>query len=337
MTPGFKPLLAASPWQVKAGLTSDQKLEVLRTLRYPVLATPKFDGIRVTTIDEIPSPGKESVPVCRSLKQVPNDHIRGLIATLLPGKDGEVLTYNGHGDLFDTPVRDITLETRPRNFNTIQSDVMSVTGCPLFRYMVFDDCCLRRDLPYNSRIDILRMDDLPPWCIKVLPVLCKNADDLMDYHEKCFVMGYEGICFRTPDSPPFKISSKDGRASLREQWLVKMKVFDKDEAEIIGVYEEMANHNPQTLGLKGNAERSSHKAGMVGKGALGGFRVRDLKTDREFNVGSGFTRSQREEFWQFRETLIKSKQVIQYVHQPHGAKDVPRIGIFTGFRDRRDL
>lgn len=336
MTSGFKPLLAASPWQVKEELTATQKLAVLRTLRYPVLATPKFDGIRVTTVDLIPPPGKLSVPVCRSLKQVPNNFIRDRIAELPEGKDGEVLTYDPP-DLFGGPNQDITIETRPRNFNAVQSDVMSVTGCPTFRYMVFDVACMNRNLPYSTRVEALKADELPSWCIKVVPVVCNNADELMDYNEKCLMMGYEGICFRTPDSPPFKISSKDGRASLREQWLVKMKVFDKDEAEIIGVYEEMGNHNPITLGLKGNAERSSHKAGMVGKGTLGGFRVRDLKTGIEFNVGGGFDRAQREEFWRLRETLVNTKQVIQYMHQPHGAKEAPRIGIFTGFRNRIDL
>ena len=340
MTPNFKPLLAASPWRVKDDLEPAAKMAVLMSLRYPVLATPKFDGIRVTTADYVPAPEKLSVPVCRSLLQLPNDYVRGCLALLPPGYDGEVLTYE-EPELFNAQsIVPITIESKPRDFGRIQSDLMSEDGYPVFRFMIFDFFDFAdREEPYKRRAEDLALHVLPPYCIKVLPVVCNTAQELWDYSEKCLAMGYEGCCFRTPESPAWKASSKDGRASLKEQWLVKMKLFDRGEAVIIGAYEEMGNNNPITLNEKGLAERSSHKANMTGKGSLGGFRVRDCETGVEFNVGGGFTATQRKNMWDVWTTARNQLEgkTLTYLHQPHGAKDRPRIGIFKGFRDTRDM
>lgn len=337
MNPNWKPLLAASPWRIKDNLTGEQKLAVLKTLRYPVLATPKVDGIRCTTTDQVPSPGLWSVPVCRSLKQLPNYYVRTKLAYLMPGLDGELLTYPNL-TLFEAP-EPITVSTKPNPFNTVQSDLMSEQGMPVFRFLVFDYDCMQDKTAYGFRCEQLEKTILPDFCIKLIPKVCNTAEELMDYQDWCLENNYEGCCFRTPDSPAYKKSSKDGRSSLREQWLVKMKNFDRGEAEIIGAYEEMHNNNPQTLGLKGNAERSSHKANMHGKGTLGGFIVRDLVSKVEFNVGGGFNAVQRYNFWQawlYLPVTLKGR-IVQYMYQPHGMKDKPRIGIFCGFRDKRDM
>ena len=345
MIDGWKPLLASSPWPAAEDISYEQKLTVLRRLYFPVLATPKFDGIRCTTTDLVPGPGKLSVPLCRSLKQVPNLHVHGKLSELPDGLDGELLTYQRQADLFAGPAEPITIDTKPNNFHLIQSDIMSHHGTPEFRFMVFDCRVVNQPAPwgaqepYSMRIKYLELLPLPDWCIKVLPQRCENAEQLMEYNERCLANGYEGCCFRRPEGPAWKSSSKDGRSTMREQWLVKMKMFETAEAVIIGAYEEMGNNNPMTLGLKGLAERSSHKANMVGKGTLGGFRVRDPQTGVEFNVGGGFNAQQRYDFWQqwlnHNETLMG--KTLTYRHQPHGSKDRPRIGIFVGIRYPEDI
>ena len=338
-SPHFKPLLAASPWRVKDNLSVEQKMQILSGLRYPVFASPKFDGIRATTTEGVPDPGKSSIPVCRSLLPIPNNYIRGLLAELPPGYDGEILTYDPPTH-FDGKIPEITIATKPKDFNGVQSDVMTEGGRPNFRFLIFDDFDFElRTNPFVDRQGYLAVANLPWYCIRLMSEVCWNAQELWDYCERCLATGYEGVCFRTPESPAWKITSNDGRSSMREQWLVKMKVFERAEAMIIGAYEEMANNNPITLGLKGNAERSSHKANMSGKGTLGGFRVRDLETGVEFNVGGGYDRTQRENFWKVWSIAPNQLmgRILQYVHQPHGAKEAPRIAIFTGFRDRRDM
>lgn len=336
----FRPLLAASPWKILENLTFEEKRERLMRLRYPVWATPKMDGIRCSTTEEVVPPGQYSAPVCRSLKPLPNDYVRGFIATLPPGHDGEILTYPD-ADLFaGNESGPITIETRPDNFDRIQSKIMSISGAPCFRYMVFDYFHPQNRIePYWERMfdgpTCLKNVELPSWCIKVLPTCCNDADELLSANETFLAQGYEGTCFRTAESPAWKITSLDGRSTLAEQWLVKMKLFETSEAEIIDSYEELSNNNPMTLGLKGNAERSSHKANMTGKNALGGFTVRDLKTGVEFNIGIGFTKVQRWDFWRLPNR--GRGLIVTYKHQPFGAKNAPRIAVFVGFRDPRDM
>jgi DNA ligase-1 len=334
MTPAFKPLLAASPWKVKDNLSADQKLAILRKLYFPVGATPKFDGIRLTTADDVPDPGLQSVAVCRSLKKLPNYYTYRKVSELPPGFDGEALTYP-QPDLFGIPGK-ITLETRPKRFNDIQSDLMTEVGNPLFRFMVFDNFSMDNRMEcYEDRVKRLSTLELPDWCILVLPKWCLDAEELFEYNEECLAMGYEGICFRLPSSPAWKISSKDGRSSMREQWLVKMKFFERGEAVILWAYHLMGNNNPVTYNEKGLAERSSHQSGLQCKNMLGGFKVRDLETGVEFNVGGGFDQQQRIDYWNDRANM--PGKVLCYMHQPHGAKDAPRIGTFVGFRSRIDM
>jgi len=169
----------------------------------------------------------------------------------------------------------------------------------------------------------------------------ESLSQLLEYEAKCIAEGYEGICFRDPNSP-----YKYGRSTLREGWLIKMKRFVTEEAVIIGVEEEMANNNPIVLGTTGYAERSSHKANMSGKGRMGALecilltdhakmRAGSDVGDRVFNVGTGFTGMQRQNMWDCRESLIG--RIITIKHMPHGAKDLPRIPVFVGFRSAQDL
>jgi DNA ligase-1 len=299
-------------------------------LRFPVIATPKLDGIRCITHNVgLPEPGGLSVPVCRSLKSVPNDHIRWTIGTLPPGLDGEIMTYDETRDLFHAAT------TRPKSFHGIQSDVMSHAGKPLFKYWVFDAEIFHQNPdhpysvhPYRERLNDLEFMDLPDFVVKVPSVRCNNVQELCAYESQCVANGYEGICFRTPSSP-----YKHGRSTFSEQWLVKMKRFVTEEAVIIGLEEEMANNNPASLSETGYAERSSHKANMAGKGRMGALVV---KNDQgTFKIGTGFDAAQRAMIWANQADYIG--KIAQFKHQPHGSKDLPRIPVFVGFRDGRDL
>lgn len=295
-------------------------------LIFPVIATPKLDGIRCSTLDLPRPPAQRSEAVCRSLKLLPNDSIRAAITTGCdPGLDGEVITY----------YRDLFTPEHVRPFNMIQGDVMSIKGSPIFKYHVFDLFNPNppngyRDLTqYQERLRRLDALELPSFCVKVPWTLIESLSDLLRYEAEQVAAGHEGICFRTPNSP-----YKWGRSTLREGWLIKMKRFVTSEAVIIGTEEEMANNNPSAYNELGYAERSSHQANMVGKGRLGAL-VCATSDKQTFKIGTGFTTPMREDFWQRREELIG--QIVTYKHQPHGAKELPRIPVFLGFRNKIDL
>jgi len=298
--------------------------EKLKSVKFPVIASSKIDGIRCLTLDRADGPNVLCLPVCRSLKPIPNIEIRTKMGIMLsPGLDGELVTYtNGKLDPF-YGVGGIQSKIMAHNWHNVE-----------FKLMVFDYC---HHLGFPHVGFTQRLRDLNNWhssqYLTMIHILeqhtCNNLEELEEFEARCVAEGHEGICFRTPDSP-----YKFGRSSPKEQYLVKMKRFQTSEAEVIGVYEEMANNNPTSLNALGYAERSSHKKQMVGKGTLGGLEVRTPE-GVEFSIGSGFNAIQRDEFWKLSPTLIG--KIVQYKHQPHGAAEKPRIPIFLGFRDSRDM
>jgi hypothetical protein len=118
--------------------------------------------------------------------------------------------------------------------------------------------------------------------------------------------------------------------------MLKVKPFEDAEGRITGWFEEMENTNEAKREVTGKLKRSSAKSGKVAKGTLGGFILRDLRTDVEVRVGGGFTRAQRIHLWKmiraghdFRGTLVRYKK------QKVGEKDKPRHPNFVEFVDFR--
>jgi DNA ligase-1 len=322
--PRFSPILGAG---IKKDMTMDQ---FFAHVLYPVIATPKFDGIRVTTLpgsyDKLTS---ISIPVCRSLKLVPNDYICEMLSQLVPCLDGEILTYPDQGDLLDA-----TDMEKPHSFNRVSSDVMTHVGRPRFKFHVFDHLDFNLEhphlVPYEERLEKLKTLELPSICVNVPTRLCGNRQAIEDFESEMVEAGYEGICWRHPLS-----TYKYGRSTLRSQQLIKMKRFESAEAIVIDTYEEMGNNNPSVLNMLGYAERSSHKENMKPKGRLGGLVLKCSMFEETFNCGSGFNASDREELWKDQDAL-KGK-IVTFKFQRHGSKDRPRIPIFVGFRSIIDM
>lgn len=292
----FKPLLSA-----KVDKTD------LHRLDYPLLASPKLDGIRAVVLN--------GQLVSRTLKPIPNNFIREALShPQFEGLDGELVV----GSPTDP---DIYLKTN--------SAVMSVKGEPDFTYFVFD----RHDMvaPFSERLASLGATSHVGCSISVLGhVDIRNERDLTAYQEWCLEQGYEGVMLRKPSA-----SYKYGRSTLREQTLVKLKVFDDSEATVIGMTEEMHNTNEATTNALGHTERSSHKENKIGKGRMGTLVCCDLGTGVEFEIGTGFTAQQRQEFWDQTGDVVG--RVVKYKFFSHGVKDKPRHPVFLGFRDPIDV
>lgn len=286
----FKPMLAADVDLAK--------------LKFPVLASPKFDGIRCCVVG--------NQPVSRSLKPIPNLHVRNWLSRF-PNLDGELIV----GD-----------PTASDCFQRTTSAIMSRDGRPEFRFYVFDRIGCREE-PFYKRVNSLQV--LPG--IQLVPhVLLNSLEDLEAYEAEHVAAGWEGIMLRDPDGP-----YKFGRSTVREGYLLKVKRFKDAEAVVIGVEERMHNGNEQTRNALGLAERSSYKDGKRPAGDLGALVVQMPWGGGTvaFNVGTGFTSQQRVDFWACRDTL--KGRIIKFKYQETGSKDAPRIPVFLGFRDRMDL
>ena len=282
------------------------KCERPNDLPFPVLATPKLDGIRCLKLN-----GRA---LTRSFKQVSNRFTREWIEANLPdGLDGELIV-------------------RGTTFSETAGHIGRESGQPDFTFAVFDYVSDGVDVPYVCRMQELARLPRFEHFEKILPVTIHNAEQLTAYEEQCLAEGYEGVMIRTPDSP-----YKCGRSTEREGWLLKIKRFEDAEAVVLETYEGMSNHNEAQRDAFGRTKRSSAQAGKVGRAELGGFVVRLMGSDVVFRLGYNHVLGgmDRVTLWEQRESLIG--RLVKFSHQPSGAKEAPRFPKFIGFREASDL
>ena len=287
MSKVIKPLLAT-----KADFTK---------IVYPVLATPKLDGIRCLMVD--------GVAMSRSMKPIPNQYVQEQLKGL-HGLDGELMV---NGD-----------------FNQVQSGIMKKAGEPDFTFHVFDS--FTDDCVYHARIDDLEwlgVDD-HPRCRVLKPIQVDNEEDLLEYLEVCLTAGYEGVMIRQPDS-----KYKFGRSTVKEGILLKIKKFFDDEAELIEIIEAQHNLNEQDYDELGYSKRSSCKENLVPAGTAGSLVVK--WNDKEFRVGfgPGFTDSVKQELWDNREELVG--ELVKFSYQELSKDGIPRFGKMLEIRHPDDL
>lgn len=279
------------------------------SIKFPVNASEKLDGIRVLKID-----GKL---VSRSMKPIRNEYIKDMLTKILPdGADGEIIA----GD----------------NFQECSSLVMSKEGEPKFKFYWFDYVEDDLSTPYYQRIGrafrywLSKLANCP--FVEVWPgQMIYTVEDLHAFEQKTLDAGYEGVMLRDIHSP-----YKCGRSTGKEGYLLKLKRFVDSEAIIIGLDCRYKNLNPDKINELGYLTRSTSISNLVPEEKLGSLIVKDCQTKQTFSIGSGFNDAQREKFWQERESLIG--KIVKYKHfSQTGVKEAPRFPIFLGFRDPDDL
>lgn len=296
----MKPMLAAS-------LRADQG-ESLDSLSFPLIASPKIDGIRCLV--------DHANPLTRSLKIIPNHHIRKLLShSLLNKLDGELLVGDGS------------------NFQAVTSGIMSRDGQPDFTYHIFDHFG-DPAAEYTQRLASLHAAfhnarALFPFLRLVPTQWITTAAELDAFTAQCIADGFEGAMVRKPSGP-----YKFGRATLTEGYLTKIKPMADAEGFVIGFEEQMTNTNTATLNELGRTTRSSHQAGMIGKDTLGTLIVEN-ETFGEIRLSSGLDDALRREIW--RNQRAHLGRIAKFRYQAIGTKDKPRIPTFAGFRHQDDI
>lgn len=290
-------------------MTSPQKpmlaVDAPTEIRFPVLASPKLDGIRCTVW------GGE--PFSRSLKPIPNHHVANTIraAGFSSVLDGELIV--GPAGAEDV-------------YRRTTSGVMSRDGAPEFTFWLFD--IVQSDIKAVSRLAKLALlaDTLPAWG-RVLPQkLIHTPEELDAFEAESLAQGFEGVILRCPQG-----RYKHGRSTAKEGLLLKVKRYADSEAEVIGVEELMRNGNEAFENELGHTARSTAKAGLVPAGVLGALVCRTAD-GIEFRIGTGFTAEMRADLWG--RDLIG--QLAKFKHFEVGAKDAPRHPVFLGFRHSED-
>lgn len=289
------------------------KCEAITKLVFPVIASEKIDGIRCFILN--------GVPYSRNLKPIKNLFINKCLTNWVKSfrktpfiVDGEIVVK---GD-----------------FSSTASGVMTIAGTPDFKYKVFDivtedsatSCAMHFKERYEILSTIVNMYKVPfVECLEHHTFT--RPQELAIYEDMLLEMGAEGVMIRSPKGP-----YKFGRSTEKEGYLLKLKKFEEDEAEILGFEEKLINANDPEINEKGYQVRSSRADGMLAADTLGSLLVKDCETGVIFNVGSGFDDKLRAKIWN-NQSAYKGK-IITYKHFAQtGVKDKPRFPTFKGFRE----
>lgn len=300
----FKPMLAPNE------VPSDEFL----VTRLPLLASYKLDGIRCTI--------QENELKSRSLKPIPNKFLQAKFGSLPPGVDGELVQgIKQDNETFKRSHKIVMKGDRPLDFfgDTV-------------RLHVFD----RFDENMGFRFRQLATESLVNYegVIVVKQTLVESMNDLSAFEKQALGLGYEGVMLRSIDGP-----YKQGRATLNQGWLMKLKRYVDAEAKILSCFEEMENQNEEFTNELGRTARASNQENKVGKNQLGGFNVVGINgayKDVEFRVSSSsIDHETRKNLWKGEVPL--EGQILTYKYFPIGSDERPRAPVFKGFRSAEDM
>lgn len=300
----FKPLLAP-------GESPATYPDFFKKLQYPLMASPKYDGIRCIV--------KYGHCLSRSGKVLPSLQVQKNFRNL-QDFDGELI---------------IGSPENPDVYNITQSHVMSEDKPGDIHFHVFDythqDWLNRPFFERYEELDYINRNIYSNLSnVHTIPhEFIETYDELIAYENRCLEKGFEGIMMRNPISP-----YKQGRGTFREGIIYKLKRFTDSEAIIVGFDEKLVNENILQTDELGYAKRSTAKAGMVRANTLGAFRV--IWNEMYLDIAPGsFTHEERERIWNNQSRYLG--KFLKFRYFEHGIKDKPRFPRAIGFRDQMDI
>jgi DNA ligase-1 len=278
----------------------------LKRLKYPVIASPKLDGVRATFMMHR--------LLTRSLKPLANKAIDGAFSFPLP-LDGELIVGDPRG-------KSVFRDTM-KVVSSFDADITDLN------FYVFDMVADKMAFMDRFRMAIEAKEG-HKRLITVPHKMIEDELELLKLEELMLEEGYEGLMLRDPEG-----RYKFGRSTTSEGLLLKLKRKLRSEAVVIGFVEQLHNGNEAKIDNLGHTERSSHQANKVPMDTLGALQVRDIDSGVEFNIGTGFTFADRNEIWQHRAKY--QGKIASYEYLPIGVKDKPRHPTFVGWRIVEDM
>ena len=287
----FKPMLAAT-------------LDDPGRLQFPVLVSPKLDGLRCII--------RGGQALSRNLKPFRNRHVQTVLGgPALEGLDGELIVGEPTGG---------------HVLSQTQSGIMSAEGTPDFTFHVFDNTTIVRE-PFLCRFGSLV--GLKHPAIKVVPHLhIENVKGLLSFEQDMLDEGYEGVMIRGIGEP-----YKFGRATPNEHSLFKFKRFRDGEATVLGVVEGTINTNVAERDNLGRSKRSAHQDNLVPNGRVGTIIAKELTTGQELQVSPGrMTHDMRQFYFENQDKILGRTITIKWFD--YGVLNAPRFCTFQNFRDK---
>lgn len=295
MTKVFKPLLAVA-------------CEDLTKVNYPVILSEKVDGIRMSV--------HNGVCMSRSMKPIPSSAVQAKFGKPeYEGYDGEIIYGNKNAkDVFNKSTRACMTHEFPEEFDI---------NC--LHFYVFD---VIGEEPYAIRYAMME-PDVKNNVHRLWSTYVNSPEEVAKYESEFLEQGAEGVILRSPTG-----KYKQGRSTLKEGILLKVKQFVDEEATIIDFEEKMHNANEATVGELGQTKRSSHQENMIPCNTLGAIVVHSEKWGT-FKIGTGFNDEQRQEIWDNREAYIG--KLVKFKYFAVGVVDKPRFPVYLGIRHEDDM
>lgn len=291
----FRPLLAVA-------------CEDVTKLNYPMLLSEKLDGIRMSV--------HNGVCMSRSMKPIPSSAVQAKFGRCeYEGYDGEIIYGDKNAkDVFNKSTRACMSHEFPEELDISE-----------LKFYVFDRIT---DDPYKDRWWYIRPDE-QNQVIKLRNFPVNSPEEVQELEAGFLTMGAEGVMLRDPEG-----RYKQGRSTLKEGILLKVKQFVDEEATIIDFEEKMHNANEATVGELGQTKRSSHQENMIPCGTLGALVVHSEKWG-SFKIGTGFNDVQRQEIWDNKDKY--AELLVKFKYFAVGIVDKPRFPVYIGIRHEDDM
>lgn len=295
MTKVFKPLLAVA-------------CEDVTKLNYPMLLSEKLDGIRMSV--------HNGVCMSRSMKPIPSAAVQAKFGRCeYEGYDGEIVYGDKNAkDVFNKSTRACMSHEFPEEFSVDN-----------LNFYVFD---VIGEEPYAVRYGNI-VENYSENVYKAWSTYVNSPEEVLEYEEALLEAGAEGVMLRDPEG-----RYKQGRSTLKEAILLKVKQFVDEEATITDFEEKMHNANEATVGELGQTKRSSHQENMIPCGTLGALVVHSEKWG-SFKIGTGFNDQQRQEIWDNKDKY--DGQLVKFKYFAVGIVDKPRFPVYIGIRHEDDM
>ena len=297
---------------------------------FPCAIQPKVDGVRGLNMGH--------GLTARSLKKHANIHTTNFFSmAAFVGFDGELAAEH---------------ETHPALCRLTTSAVSTITGQPWLKWHLFDYLVPEtRGLTYTARHLALtnRVQEIQEkhpeiaQHIRVIPyVIVHSLAELLHWDAVWLKMGYEGTIIRKPEG-----LHKQGRSTVREGGLLRIKRFIDAEAKVLGLTEGEANNNEAQTNELGKTFRSSHQENKVGNGMIGSMQC-ELIADVLHNGKVLFPKGQLvtvspgemdhdDRARYFADQTLIVGHVIKFKLFPKGTKDKPRFPVFHSIRSLNDM
>lgn len=301
-------------------------------VQFPVIAQPKIDGVRGLNM--------HGGLTGRSLKLFKNKYTTSFYSQdFFMGLDGEFAAAE---------------ETHPDLCRLTTSALGTIEGQPFTLWWVFDYLAEHTlDLGYFERYQELQRyvsklqshEQYQPWAghLRVVPYkFIRTLEELFEYDAQNLDAGFEGTILRDPYG-----RHKQGRSTVREGGLLRIKQFIESEAVVLEIIEGETNQNEAQRNELGLQFRSSHQDNMLPNGLVGSMRCRALQTLTDhgrvvieegqiITVSPGnMPHNLRRYYFENQKELLQ--KTIKFKFFPKGIKDKPRFPTFVSIRLAEDM